>query len=988
MLEILNDETLIQEFAVEGKSHIEKIEATLLEMEQGQGDSTLINVLFRSAHSIKGTAGFFGLHKIVTLSHSMESLLGKVRTNEMTMNSIMIDALLMANDKLGEMLDHITTSESIDITSDVQRLTHFTTVEESNEQKKENIAKMHSLTIKVKDSLQEKIARSDGSENYKKKVIELLKRGHKLYQLVFKCQQGGMESTQKKMIQGITSIGTMISSYEDKKESDNQLVFLFSTVLEKDLVLMTLDVGKNDVLELSNELEEKEIFKILWDGERGQNLQGEELSVSKEEDMFLVKEKKQRHHDKEEESIRVNVALLNKLVHLSGEMVLSRNRLIRILGDHGGDIVGLHSVLQNIDAVTTELQEKIMRTRMQTLANLFNAMPRIVRELAKTMGKSINLSIEGKSVEMDKSVIEGLTDPLTHLLRNALDHGIESSNLRSKVGKPPVAEVIIKAYYKGGHVIIDIVDDGAGIDLGKVKEKALERGLLSVEQVSYMSEHELRNMIFLPGFSTADGVTDISGRGVGLDVAKSNIEKLGGTIEVYTLAGKGTTFRLILPLTLAIIPSIIVKVAGQKFVLPQVHMQEIVRIVPGQLKKIEIIQGHQVLRLRDNLVPLIHLADVFGLPTENEVQTRIIRVLILKNNGKVFGLLVDEIHEQEEILVKPLPRYLKGIKGYSGLTILGDGRVAMVLDIENISMIAKLVLAEEHIKGLSIRNEMSHRRMGEGQRLLLFTCSGPEIFGLHLAMIARVDELDVRKIQRIGQREYMDFRGQAMRLIRLSDYLPISKSQIEGKKTYVIIPKMVKNPMGIIVEKIQDTVDVEVEVDTKQFKGKGIFGSSILNENLVLLLNLYELFDMVDSESSGSIVQGKCLGEEKTALVIEDTPFYAEMEKQYLEQAGYHVLITKNGKDGLMIVRKHKVDVVLIDMNLPVMDGTALMKTIRADEQLAALSLIGLTSSLMNEEQEKLMIEAGFDACECRFNRDYLLGKMMGLLYGRGGKTH
>lgn len=979
---------MLQEFAVEGKSHVEKIEATLLEMEQGQGDPALINVLFRSAHSIKGTAGFFALHKIVELSHSMENLLGKVRNNEIIINPMIIDALLTANDKLREMLRNISASENVDIIPNVEQLTKLSSVNEWIEEKKVQTAQMHSLKIIMKNSLQEKIAKSDSSEIYKKQIIDLVKRGHKLYQLVVSFDQGSIEieSIQKNIFQGVSSIGTMISCYQDHEAIPHKLVFLFSTVLAKELVIMTLNAPATDILELNDDIEEGQFLKILWDGERGQSPQGEKVPANKEDEMLSPRGNKQRHFDKEEESIRVNVGLLNKLVHLSGEMVLSRNRLLRILDHHEGEIAGLNSVLQNIDAVTTELQEKIMRTRMQTLASLFNAMPRIVRDLAKTMGKSVTLSIEGKTVEMDKSVIEGLSDPLTHLLRNALDHGVESSAIRSKSGKPLVAEVTIKAYHKGDHVIIDIADDGAGIDLGKVKAKALERGLLSSEQIAYMSEHELRNMIFLPGFSTAQGVTDLSGRGVGLDVAKSNIEKLGGTIEVYTVTGKGTTFRLLLPLTLAIIPSLIVKVADQNFVLPQVHVQEIVRIVPGQLRKIEMIQGHQILRLRDKLVPVVHLADFFQLPIENSLDTRIVRVLILKNNAKVFGLVVDEIHEQEEILVKPLPRYLKGIKGYSGLTILGDGKVALVLDIENIGTIAKVTLAEEHIQGLSAKDEMNDGGGCELQRLLLFSCSGPEIFGLHLAMIARVDEFDEGKIQTVGNREYMDFRGQALRLIRLSDYLPISKEKTGDKKIYVIIPKMVKKPIGIIVEKIQDTVDVELKVDYNQFKGKGVFGSFILKPNLVLLLNLYELFDMAHAESIDSMIQGNLLNQGKSVLVIENTPFYAEMEKQYLEWAGYHVLIATNSKEGLKILRKNKIAIVLIDMNLPVMDGTALMKTIRADEQLSTLPLIGLTSSITNKEKEKVMIEAGFDGYECKFHRDHLLEKMMKLEQGRGGK--
>jgi len=988
---MLDEEKLMQEFAIEGKSHVEKIEATLLEIEKGQKDPSLINVLFRSAHSIKGTAGFFGLHKIVALSHSMENLLGAIRSDEVIIDSKIVDVLLKANDKLCAMFEKIAVSEQVDITFDIQTLAQFS----SANQNKQATPYRDSLQIAKKESLHDKIIKSGTSEKYKAVIIALLKRGHKLYKLGLTINQGAAnkKSLQTSISRKIISVGTMISCYMDHVDDDqlseaageNQMVFLFSTVLEKKLAIMNLNVRDVDIIQLDDNLPETELFKILLDGEQRQGLQGEPLLASKEVESSEQSNENHGDNDKEEESIRVNLELLNNLVNLSGEMVLARNRLVRILDNDMDKIPGISGVLQNIDDLTTQLQQNIMRTRMQTLANLFNVMPRIVRELAKIMGKNINLTIKGKTVEMDKSIIEGLSDPLTHLVRNALAHGVETSAVRQKIGKPPIAEVIIKAYHEGDRVVIDIIDDGAGIDLKKIKSMGIQRGLISNEQLVYISQQELLKMIFLPSFSTADEITDISGRGVGLDVAKANIEKLGGTVEVYTAWGKGTTFRLILPLTLAIIPSLIIEVASQNFALPQVSVQEILRIVPGQVGKIEMIQDHQVVRLRDKLVPIVYLAEILGLPIESRDCNRIARILILKKNAKVFGLIVDRIHDQEEILVKPMPKYLKGIKGYSGLTILGDGKVVMVLDTESIGTAGKLILAEEHIEGLSAE-DLPVSSMRDPQELLLFRCSGPETFGLSLAMIARVDELDSRNIQVVGGQEYMNFRGDVLRLIRLADYLPITNVQNDRQKRYVIIPKMVKHPIGIIIDEIQDTVEAELNIDTQEFKVTGLFGSAILNDRIILLLNLYELFDMVVPESFELINRQTIHNQEKTVLLIDDTTFFVAMGKQYLEWAGYHVLTATNGREALGILKKCRVDIVLSDINMPVMDGTTLVQTIRADEQLVTLPVIALTSSVVNKGQETLLIEAGFDAYGCKFNRIQLLEKIIAVMQMRGGE--
>ena len=310
---------------------------------------------------------------------------------------------------------------------------------------------------------------------------------------------------------------------------------------------------------------------------------------------------------------------------------------------------------------------------------MYYKFPRIIRDISKNLGKEIELTMDGVDVELDKSIIEALGDPLTHLVRNAVDHGIEKPEVREQLGKPKTGRVSLKAYHEGGHVTIDVSDDGAGIDIDIIKEKALEKGIVSQMELDEMGDREALSLLFAPGFSTAKTVTDVSGRGVGMDVVKTNIEKLGGSIEIFTIKGGGTTFRLTLPLTLAIISSLIVEVDGQHFALPQINLQEMVRIKPGDdTRSIEYINESEVLRLRGNLLPLIYLADILGLPRkttdEGGNMDSIMRVLVLKLGSKRFGLVVDSIYD-DEILVKPLPKFLKECRCYSGVTIMGDGNV-------------------------------------------------------------------------------------------------------------------------------------------------------------------------------------------------------------------------------------------------------------------------------------------------------------------------
>ena len=763
----------------------------------------------------------------------MENILGNLRNNDARVDWKVIDALLAANDELKHMLEDISDSDNVDITACITNL--------------DNLGACNQVEA----------AKIEKTETYEKLRRDLSKRGRFLYMLVRSSDSKELDQQRIyiNLSNSIQSIGNIIISFireangnnRDQGSSDQEMLFLFSTVLDQELTTIALGADITEVVQLDIVSQEALIIQLLLEAEQSELTPRNESLVEKVDDTKEALGEKQKTEGNDEERIRVNVTLLNELVNLATEMVLARNQLLRVLENHT-EIPEIKPILQNISHTTMNMQEKIMRTRMQPLSYLFRSLPRTVRELAKSMGKSINLSIEGKSVELDRSIIEGLADPLTHLVRNALDHGIETADVRKRLGKDRTANLMIKAY-QGGRVVIDIIDDGCGLDLEKLKLQALRQGVINNHQANAILEQELINLIFLPGFSTNDQVTAISGRGVGLDVVRTNIEKLGGTVEVFTAKNKGTTFRLILPLTLAIIPSLIISIADHYFALPQVNIEEIVRIVPGDdLRKMENIQGCWILRLRGKLIPVVQLAEIVGLQPDHAKSSSIMRVLVVKNAMRTFALIVDAIHEREEILVKPLPSYLKERKVYSGVSIMGDGKIAMILDANGIASVAKLLQAEEQIENYSLENLTVNNQPLEMQELLLFQCAGPETFGLNLSVISRIDQINPNQIEIIGNKEYIKCNGRILQLIRPEKYLPVTNTYDDVQKMYIIIPKTLEHPLAILVGTIKDTVQTHLDINKDDISATGLLGSVILNNKIVLVLNLEELFAMAASE--------------------------------------------------------------------------------------------------------------------------------------------
>jgi two-component system chemotaxis sensor kinase CheA len=558
-------------------------------------------------------------------------------------------------------------------------------------------------------------------------------------------------------------------------------------------------------------------------------------------------------------SIRVDVVLLDKLMNLVGELVLARNQILQF--SNTKEDAGLMASSQRLNLITTELQEGVMKTRMQPIGNIWSKFPRTVRDVATACGKQIRLEMEGKETELDKTIIEAIKDPLTHIVRNSADHGIEPPAARVAAGKSPEGRLLLRAFHEGGQVNIEISDDGAGLDSEKLRRKALEKGLITPDQAARMTEREAINLIFLPGFSTAEKVTNVSGRGVGMDVVKTNIEKIGGTVDVQSKVGAGTTVRMKIPLTLAIIPALIVTSGGERYAIPQISLLELVRLdSEDALKGIETIQGAPVYRLRGRLLPLVYLNRELKVERESEDGSlaEAVNIVVLRADERQFGLVVDEINDAEEIVVKPLGKQLKGIKTFAGSTIMGDGRVALILDVLGIAQISNVV-DEVRARALAEKEAESVVAQGEKQTLLLFTGPGDAHMAVPLERVGRLEEFLLSSIEQAGATDVVQYRGEILPLMFLAEVLEERRSHV---RLTAAAPE-VRNPdrlqgivysgegkrVGLVIEQILDIVEESIEVKSPPSRA-GILFTAVIQGRVTELLDMPALLQTFERNSS------------------------------------------------------------------------------------------------------------------------------------------
>jgi two-component system chemotaxis sensor kinase CheA len=531
-------------------------------------------------------------------------------------------------------------------------------------------------------------------------------------------------------------------------------------------------------------------------------------------------------------NIRVDVNLLDQLMNLVGELVLARNQILQF-GDQGQDPV-FAATTQHLNLVTTELQEGVMKTRMQPIGNVWNKFPRVVRDLATSCGKKIRLEMEGKETELDKTLIEAIKDPLTHIVRNSADHGIESPEDRVAAGKPEEGMLKLRAFHEGGQVNIEIIDDGGGVDPEKIKQKALEKNVITQEQAVRMSDRELVNLIFAAGFSTAAKVTNVSGRGVGMDVVKTNIEKIGGTVDIQSKHKEGTTLKIKIPLTLAIIPALTVMTGGDRYAIPQVNLLELVLLEGEQAKNaVEFIQGAPVYRLRGHLLPLIYLNE--ELKVDKKEDNEKVNIVVLQADERQFGLVVEGVRDTEEIVVKPLSQQLKGIPAFSGSTIMGDGKVALILDVMGLAQSARVVTQSRERQRLE-SSDKADGKSTDKQTLLIFGLGENGRMAIPLSMVARLEEFKRSDIEKTGEQEVVQYRGEIMPLICLSKILLGDSSNDEKETLQAIVYTQNGRSVALVADKILDIVEENITVERGSNR-KGTLGTVVVQDMVTDLLD-------------------------------------------------------------------------------------------------------------------------------------------------------
>jgi two-component system chemotaxis sensor kinase CheA len=530
-------------------------------------------------------------------------------------------------------------------------------------------------------------------------------------------------------------------------------------------------------------------------------------------------------------TIRVDVGLLDRLMNLVGELVLARNQVLQFTaGERDSAFV---ATAQKLNLITTELQESVMKTRMQPIGNVWGKFPRIIRDLALSCKKKVQLDMDGAETELDKTIIEAIKDPLTHIIRNSVDHGIELPEDRVAAGKTETGRLQLRAFHEGGQVNIEIQDDGAGINVSRVKAKALERGLVTPAQISRMSEKEALNLIFLPGLSTAAKVTNISGRGVGMDVVKTNIEKIGGTIDLQSAMGAGTTIRIKIPLTLAIVPALIVTASGERFAIPQISLLELVRLEGEAVaKEIESAYGVPVYRLRGNLLPLVFLNKELKL-SGSDKDHDIVNIVVLQANDRQFGLVVDEINDTEEIVVKPLGKQVKNVTCFAGATIMGDGRVALIIDVFGMAQRASITGDANHA---AAEVTAMPTEADEKQQWLVFKAGSKDRIAIPLSEVARLEEINVSQIERSRGREVVQYRGEIMPLVRITKLVGLPPAE-EREILQVIVCTEDGRSVGLVVDEIVDVAE-EAATIREQGESQGLLGSAVIQQRVTDLLDI------------------------------------------------------------------------------------------------------------------------------------------------------
>ena len=899
---------LLREFLTESSESLDTVDNQLVQFEQDPNNAKILDNIFRLVHTIKGTCGFLGLPRLEALAHAGETLMGKFRDG-MPVKAEAVTLILSSIDRIKEILAGLEATEA-----------------EPEGNDRDLIDQLEAMVERGMAAM----AAGETTEDVP--VVEA-------------------PSLQAAMTEGTLVVQTLERPLRPGEVSLDELERAFrETAIETPAPAPAPAPAAKPAAPVAAaepvEAAKKPVRKAASADADVQ--EGDKIA---------------------NQSIRVNVDTLEHLMTMVSELVLTRNQLLEI--SRRNEDTEFKVPLQRLSNVTAELQEGVMKTRMQPIGNAWQKLPRIVRDLSGELGKQIELEMHGADTELDRQVLDLIKDPLTHMVRNSADHGLETPAERLASGKGEQGTIRLSAYHEGGHIIICIADNGRGLNTERIKAKALQNGLVTETELEKMTEAQIHKFIFAPGFSTAAQITSVSGRGVGMDVVRTNIDQIGGTIDIKSVAGEGASVTIKIPLTLAIVSALIVEAGGDRFAIPQLSVVELVRARANSEHRIERIKDTAVLRLRNKLLPLIHLKKLLKIDDGATTTTTDAEngfIVVTQVGSQTFGIVVDGVFHTEEIVVKPMSTKLRHIDMFSGNTILGDGAVIMIIDPNGIAKALGASGSAAH--GMAEDSAAAHATSGEQlTSLLVFRAGSSQPKAVPLGLVTRLEEIATDKIELSNGRYMVQYREQLMPLVQMAGV----QVQTQGAQPILVFADDGRS-MGLVVDEIIDIVEERLNIEVAGSQ-EGILGSAVIKGQATEVIDVGHFLPMAFADWFSRKEMRPSMSAQ-SVLLVDDSAFFRNMLAPVLKAAGYRVRTAPNAQEGLAALRSGQAfDVVLTDIEMPEMNGFEFAESIRSDNNLSTLPIIALSAMVSPAAIERGR-QAGFHDYVAKFDRPGLIAAL------------
>jgi len=886
---------LLLEFLTETNEHLETVDVEMVRFEQDPNNEAILSNIFRLVHTIKGTCGFLGLPRLEALAHAAETLMGKFRDG-MPVTTPAVSLILTTLDRIKEILGELERQGAEPEGSDSDLI--------------EMLEKMAAQEAPPPVAPAQPVkSQMSGSTVYQVLERELKPGEVSLDELERAFQEA--PGPQTASTSGSLTYQVLERPLKPGEVSLDELERAFREAPGPAPLIIEKPVASAPKADAAPQAPAPAVKKNTEASDSGESGEGMAGKV---------------------QTIRVNVDTLEHLMTMVSELVLTRNQLLEIARrsseDHGYKVP-----LQRLSQVTAELQDGVMKTRMQPIGNAWQKLPRVVRDLSNELSKKIELVMQGADTELDRQVLEVIKDPLTHMVRNSADHGIENPADRKAAGKPEKGTIRLNAYHEGGSITIEIADDGKGLNFAAIRKKAVERGIATDSEVERMSDAQVAKFIFHPGFSTAAKVTSVSGRGVGMDVVKTNIELIGGTVDIRSEQGRGTTFTIKIPLTLAIVAALIVSSKDQRFAIPQVAVSELVRVSPSSEHSIERINGTPILRLRDRLLPIVPLSKVMGLSGNEDANHGF--VVVTQVAHQRFGILVDGVFHTEEIVVKPMSSKLRHIQLFSGNTILGDGAVVLIIDPNGL---ARMVGSEADSNEFQsdAGTEQTVAAADDMTSLLVFRGGGESLKAVPLSLVTRLEEIEASTIEWSSGRPVVQYRGRLMPLVSCDEELAIKRQGMQSLLVFSDGDVSMGLAVAEIVDIVEDKLDVELLAERSD-----LVGSAVVRGRTTEIVNVAHYLPMVLETWAR---KDRRASQDKSLLLVDSSTFFRDMLVPVLKASGYRVQTASTAQEAVRLLSGGlHADIVVTDLELSGHSGFALVASLRADPHHANTPVIGMT---------------------------------------------